>query len=185
MLTLATITDPITLESVSPSWTSTVLEQTVRPQGDSPTQRATRYRWCSGEKWTQKRQEGGPAPRVHSLGVLRFLGEERIQGETGFLSFTTCGRRCNRHGHSRLLVLRLCRLYCYQQLSLLSVVPLYLTLTFYFFNALVFKVDLSWRRKWQPTPVFLPVQSHGQRSLAGHSPWGHKESTKLRDWTLL
>lgn len=44
------------------------------------------------------------------LGVLRFLGEERIQGETGFLSFTTCGRRCNRHGHSRLLVLRLCRL---------------------------------------------------------------------------
>ena len=27
-----------------------------------------------------------------------------------------------------------------------------------------------WRRKWQPTPVFLPGESHGQRSLAGHSP---------------
>ena len=33
-----------------------------------------------------------------------------------------------------------------------------------------------WRRKWQPTPVFLPGESHGQRSLAGHGPWGHRES---------
>ena len=32
-----------------------------------------------------------------------------------------------------------------------------------------------WRRKWQPTPVFLPGKSHGQRSLVGYSPWGHKE----------
>ena len=32
-----------------------------------------------------------------------------------------------------------------------------------------------WRRKWQPTPVFLLGQSHGQRSLAGYSPWGLKE----------
>ena len=30
-------------------------------------------------------------------------------------------------------------------------------------------------RKWQPTPVFLPGKFHGQRSLAGYSPWGHKE----------
>ena len=33
-----------------------------------------------------------------------------------------------------------------------------------------------WRGKWQPTPVFLPGESHGQRSLAGHGPWGHGES---------
>ena len=33
-----------------------------------------------------------------------------------------------------------------------------------------------WRRKWQPTPVFLPGESHGQRSLSGSSSWGHKES---------
>ena len=33
-----------------------------------------------------------------------------------------------------------------------------------------------WRRAWQPTPVFLPGESHGQRSLAGYSPWGHTES---------
>ena len=32
-----------------------------------------------------------------------------------------------------------------------------------------------WRRKWQPTPVFLPGESHGQRSLAGHGSWGCKE----------
>ena len=33
-----------------------------------------------------------------------------------------------------------------------------------------------WRRKWQPTPVFLPGESHGQRSLVGYSPRGRKES---------
>ena len=32
-----------------------------------------------------------------------------------------------------------------------------------------------WRRKWQPTPVFLPGEPHGQRSLAGHGPWGRRE----------
>ena len=35
---------------------------------------------------------------------------------------------------------------------------------------------IPWRRTWQPTPAFLPGESHGQRSLAGYSPWGHKES---------
>ena len=33
-----------------------------------------------------------------------------------------------------------------------------------------------WKRAWQPTPVFLPRESHGQRSLAGYSPWGRQES---------
>ena len=36
--------------------------------------------------------------------------------------------------------------------------------------------DGPWRRAWQPTPVSLPGESHGQRSLAGCSPWGHTES---------
>ena len=35
---------------------------------------------------------------------------------------------------------------------------------------------MPWRRKWQPTPVFLPGKSHEQKSLAGYSPWGCKES---------
>ena len=34
---------------------------------------------------------------------------------------------------------------------------------------------IPWRRKWQPTPAFLPGKSHGQRSLVDCSPWGHKE----------
>ena len=35
------------------------------------------------------------------------------------------------------------------------------------------------RRKWQPTPVFLPGKSHGQRSLAGYSLWGHRAGHDL------
>ena len=36
---------------------------------------------------------------------------------------------------------------------------------------------ISWRKKWKPTPVFLPGEVHGQRRLAGYySPWGRKES---------
>ena len=35
---------------------------------------------------------------------------------------------------------------------------------------------IHWRRKWQPTPVFLPGESQGRWSLVGCSPWGHKES---------
>ena len=42
------------------------------------------------------------------------------------------------------------------------------------FDAWVGKIP--WRRKWQPMPVFLPGESHGQRSLVGYSPWGYKVS---------
>ena len=35
---------------------------------------------------------------------------------------------------------------------------------------------IAWRRKWQPTSVFLPGEFHGQRSLASYSPWGLRES---------
>ena len=31
-----------------------------------------------------------------------------------------------------------------------------------------------WRKEWRPTPVFLPGESHGQRSLADYSPWGRR-----------
>ena len=37
-------------------------------------------------------------------------------------------------------------------------------------------MKIPWRREWQPTPVFLPGESHGQRSLEGYGPWGRKES---------
>ena len=44
---------------------------------------------------------------------------------------------------------------------------------------------IPWRRKWQPTPVFLPGESHGERRLVGYSPWGRKESNRtewLSNW---
>ena len=41
-----------------------------------------------------------------------------------------------------------------------------------------------WRRKWQPTPVFLPGEFHGQRSLAGYSSWGCKDSDMTERLTL-
>ena len=40
---------------------------------------------------------------------------------------------------------------------------------------------IPWRRKWQPLPAVLPGELHGQRSLAGYSPWGHKESDTTED----
>ncbi|CAI9179473.1 unnamed protein product [Rangifer tarandus platyrhynchus] len=50
------------------------------------------------------------------------------------------------------------------------------------FNPWVGKI--LWRRKWQPIPVFLPEESHGQRSLAAYSSWGrrvrHNLATKLQ-----
>jgi len=42
-------------------------------------------------------------------------------------------------------------------------------------------IQLSWRRKWQTTPIFLPGKSYGQRSLVGYSPWGGKSQTLLSD----
>ena len=41
---------------------------------------------------------------------------------------------------------------------------------------------IIWRRKWQPTPVFLPEKLYGQRSLVGYTLWGHKSQTGLSDW---
>ena len=42
---------------------------------------------------------------------------------------------------------------------------------------------LLWRRKWPLIPVFLPGESHGQRSLASYSPGGRKSRTLLSNYT--
>ena len=42
---------------------------------------------------------------------------------------------------------------------------------------------IPWRRKWQPTPVFLLGKSHGQWRLPGYRPWDHKSWTPLSNWT--
>ena len=47
-----------------------------------------------------------------------------------------------------------------------------------FFNCLLLLSwvrKIPWRRAWQPSPVLLSGESHGQRSLAGYSAWGRKE----------
>ena len=43
---------------------------------------------------------------------------------------------------------------------------------------------IPWRREWQPTPLFLPGELHGQESLVSYSPWGHKESDMTEQLTL-
>ena len=43
---------------------------------------------------------------------------------------------------------------------------------------------ILWRREWVPTPVFLPEESHRQRSLVGYRPWGHKEEDTTKWLTL-
>ena len=45
---------------------------------------------------------------------------------------------------------------------------------------------IPWRGKWLPTPVLFPGESHGQRSLKGYSPWGHKEkdTTEVTQHTI-
>ena len=42
-----------------------------------------------------------------------------------------------------------------------------------------------WRREWQTTPVFLPGECHGQRSLAGYCPWVTKSWTQLSGYQIL
>ena len=44
--------------------------------------------------------------------------------------------------------------------------------------------ETPWRRKWQPTPVFLPGEFQGQRSLVGYSPWDYEESEMTECLTL-
>ena len=43
---------------------------------------------------------------------------------------------------------------------------------------------IPWRRDWLPTPVFLPGEFHGQRSMAGYSPWGRKELDMTEQLTV-
>ena len=61
-----------------------------------------------------------------------------------------------------------------------------------FYKAWIYFIPLNvsvfgkilWKREWQPTPVFLPGDSHRQRSLVGYSPWGHKgvDTTEHRQY---
>ena len=56
------------------------------------------------------------------------------------------------------------RLFCYSEIDSIS---------FFFIDKFVGNVQ---RRKWQPTPLYFPGESQGQRSLVGCRLWGHTES---------
>ena len=57
-------------------------------------------------------------------------------------------------------------------------IPFKIIIERYGFSATILKNGFLavWIRKWQPTPIFLPGESHGQRRLVGYSPRGRKES---------
>jgi len=59
------------------------------------------------------------------------------------------------------------------KMSMLNIITVFILpgSTFY-----PFPREIPCRRKWQPTPVFLPGKSHGQSSVAGYHLWGHEES---------
>ena len=59
--------------------------------------------------------------------------------------------------------------------------PLYPGSTGHILTPLPWAGKIPWRRKWQPTPVLLPGESHGQRSMAAYSQWGRKSRTRLSD----
>ena len=65
--------------------------------------------------------------------------------------------------------------------SFIYFTPLFLALIELFYCLVDF--GKIWRRKWQLTPVFPPEKSHGQRSRAASSPWGHKQSDTTEQQT--
>ena len=58
------------------------------------------------------------------------------------------------------------------------------SLLFCYLNMNIINIRKDWRRKWQPSPVFLPGKFHGQRSLAGYSPRDCKQSDTTEHMTL-
>ena len=64
------------------------------------------------------------------------------------------------------------QLICYLSIKYTSDTKTLKKISIFFFFTIYYMS--KWRRKWQPTPVFLPGKSHRQRSLVGYSPWGHK-----------
>ena len=99
---------------------------------------------------------------VYSLGSL-FVNFWRASSEFWHLNMMST--------HSRILAWRIPRMEDpggLQSMGLLTVRDDWAT-------SLSLFIFMHWRRKWHPTPVFLPGKSHGRRSLVGYSPWGPEE----------
>ena len=83
------------------------------------------------------------------------------------------GKKENKIGVAEQISVCLIRMKTHSDVPLILQTLLPLLSTFFFFPGEM--PSILWRREWQPNPVFLPVESQGQRSLVGYSPWDCKE----------
>ena len=111
--------------------------------------------WISGFVWPYQQRHANTAPSRQGWGSQNPENNEHNSSCQGrcFLGRTTVERRVKKE----------------QGASLIQPIPVKTKTCFYL-------QKIPWRRAQQLTPVFLPGESHGQRSLTGYSPWGHKES---------
>ena len=65
---------------------------------------------------------------------------------------------------------------CYIFRVLQGIISSGIIITFEISVTILYLNLIAWRRQWHPTPVLLPGESHGQRSLVGCGPWGREES---------
>ena len=68
--------------------------------------------------------------------------------------------------------------------SWVTIICMLTLISFFYILGIMYHTG-PWSRKWQPTPVFWPGQSHEQRSLADYSPWGCKESDMTEQLNML
>ena len=121
---------------------------------------------------TWKKNRHWPAPILSSSACLANHGSKRCSSSC---HKQTPGKRLRCKGNQNI-VLSLRHFGAYQVAQMVKNLP---AMQETWFNPWVRKVP--WRRRWQPTSVFLPGEFHGQRSLAGYRPWGRKESDKT-EW---
>ena len=101
---------------------------------------------------------------------LQSMGSQRVQHDWATFTSTLSRKNSDSHTVPALQVLHL-------QVPLPArLTPRHMHCKRLGFHPCVRKIP--WRRKWQPSPVFMPGKSHGQMSLVGYSPWRCKESDK-------
>ena len=119
-----------------------------------------KMRWLAGitDQWTWVWVNNRSCWRTGRPAVLRFMGSQRVGHDwvtelTDWLCFP--GGTVAKESACQCRRCKRCR-----------------------FSPCIGIGKIAWGRKWQPTPVFLPGESHGQRSLAGYCPQGHKQLDK-------
>ena len=118
---------------------------------------------------------------THKQLVLHIHGFHRCRFSQSWIfchEISTCGHKVLtgfRYEATYIRDLSFCR-FCYLRASLVTQLVKILPALQEILSGEGNGNPLPWRRERQPTPVFLPRKSHGQRSLVGYSQWGGKES---------